>query len=77
MDALLSPEEVAEQIGHVKAWTITAARRRQEIAATKVGKKFLFRVEDVEAWLQSRRTAVKAPGSVDAPTGRRRSRRSA
>jgi hypothetical protein len=71
---LLTPEGVADEIGHIKASTITAARRRQELAATKVGRQYLYRVEDVEAWLQSRRTAVKEPGALNV-TPRRRSRK--
>lgn len=78
--SLLTAEQVAEAIGgHVKAWTITAARRRKELAATKVGKRLLFRIEDVEAWLNSQRTSVTPAGAIKArPTplsAARRSRR--
>jgi excisionase family DNA binding protein len=68
LDTYLTPAEVAAQIGHISESTVTRARRRGELAGTRIGRQYRFRIADVETWLESRRTPVTATTFRARPT---------
>lgn len=77
MDHLMTRDEVAAMVGNITANAVKLAAQRREIAYVKVKNRYLFREDDVRAWIESRRVPALAATAVKAKlTARSAARRS-
>ena len=53
MNKLLTEAELANELG-LSAWTVRRWRLSEELPFIKIGGRFLYRIESVEYWLESR-----------------------
>jgi len=60
LERLLSPDEIADATG-LHYQSVLDFIRRGDLRALKIGNRWKIRPEDYEAWLESKRTAPRAP----------------
>jgi excisionase family DNA binding protein len=64
-DRLLTKDEVAAMVG-VPANAVAVAARRRRLAYVRIGKEYRYRVEDVDAWVESQRVSPIAKAELEA-----------
>lgn len=76
MAELMDRFEVAAMVGNITAHQVKLAARRKELAKVKIGTRYLFREEDVRAWIAAQREPAVVKGSKAKPTALAAARRS-